>query len=169
MASPRPQQHHRISSPSANPPQASTPPLSTYPPDAQQQTFSPFFTLISNPASTVHKHPVVHYVFSDDDFDPIASVRSAPPSKDRVVVVDMATDGESVVAAHSLSEDWQVVGVNVSSAPQWMANDDEGAASSGAAAGGGGLMLTIQGTEGGSQAAKKTDNLYELAEIFNER
>ena len=153
-----------------NPPPASTPPLSTYPPEAHQQTLNPFFTLISNLASTAHKHPAVHYLFSDDGFDPIASVTSAPPSKDRVVVVDMAADGESVVAAHSLSEDWQVVGVNVSSAPQWMANDDEGAASGGVAAGGGGgLMLTIQGTEGGSKAAKKSENLYELAELFNER
>ncbi|KAL0637546.1 hypothetical protein Q9L58_003435 [Maublancomyces gigas] len=176
--------------------------------------------------STVHKHPIVHYVFSDDDFDPVTETtlaaaaaedavttpvpgsaagrqgsgqgRRPPPPKDRVVIVDVGNDGETVIAAHSLSKEWQVVGVGISSAPQWMAGNSEdvpgggvgsgsgggggggggggsgggggGGGSGGAVAGQGGLMLTVEGTERvGLQGLKKTESLYELAEMFSER
>lgn len=170
----------------------------------------------------------MHYVFSDDDFDPVTETtlaaaaaedavttpvpgsgagrqgsgqgRRQPPPKDRVVIVDVGNDGETVVAAHSLSKEWQVVGVGISSAPQWMAGNSEdvpgggvgsggsggggsgggggggggggsgGGGGGGAVAGQGGLMLTVEGTERiGLQGLKKTESLYELAEVFSER
>lgn len=88
------------------------------------------------------------------------------------MIVDVGNDGETVVAAHSLSKEWQIVGVNISSAPQWMASPaggEDGSGTAAAATGGGGLMLTIEGTDVGLQGAKKTENLHELVEVFNER
>lgn len=159
----------------------------------------------------MHKHPIVHYVFSDDDFDPVTETtlaaaedaittpisgsgsgrqgsgqgaRRPQPPKDRVVIVDIGNDGETVVSAHSLSKEWQVIGVGISSAPQWMApgpvansEDTLGGVVGGGGGGGvvassgqGGLMLTIEGTERvGLQGVKKTESLYELAEVFSER
>lgn len=108
-----------------------------------------------------------------------------------MVVVDMKADGESVAAAHSLSDDWQVVGTDVGIAPQWMAGDEDGG-SAGASGSGGGVMLTIRGSEVpkvGSMAAAATatggggagaggggggggggkETLYELAEMYHDR
>ncbi|CUS12443.1 unnamed protein product, partial [Tuber aestivum] len=193
--SPSPSQHPYLSStPPSSTPHASTPqppatttttpvlPLSSTPqPQPTPQTLTPFFTLISNPSSTIHKHPAVHYVFSDDDFDPISpSASGKEREQERVVVVDMNADGESVAAAHSFSSDWQVTGVNVASAPQWMAGDEDGGGG-GASGSGGGLMLTIRGLEApkvGSVGAAVTasgatgggkESLYELAEMYHER
>lgn len=156
----------------------------------------------------MHKHPIVHYVFSDDDFDPVTETtlaaaeeaittptsgsgsgsgrqgsgqgqgqgqgRRQQPPKDRVVIVDVGNDGETVVAAHSLSKEWQIVGVGISSAPQWMApaaNSEDPLGTGGAIpTGQGGLMLTVEGTERvGLRAVGKTESLYELAEVFSER
>lgn len=188
----------------ASPPFSSSPsyPHPGYhpPPPEHPQNFSPFFTLISNPGSTVYKHPIVHYVFSDDDFDPVTETtlaaaeeaiatpttgsgsgrqgsgqgRRQQPPKDRVVIVDVGNDGETVVAAHSLSKEWQIVGVGISSAPQWMApaasSEDPLGAGGAAPTGQGGLMLTVEGTERiGLRGVPKTENLYELAEVFSER
>ncbi|CAZ82279.1 unnamed protein product [Tuber melanosporum] len=211
MTSSRPPHAHRFSpSPSQHPYLSSTPPTSTPQPPAAPtlphsstpqpqstpQTLAPFFTLISNPSSTAHKHPVVHYVFSDDEFDPIPpgasgkgqeQEREQERQQERVVVVDMNADGETVAAAHSLSADWQVVGANVASAPQWMAGDEDGGGGGGAGASGssGGLMMTICGLEApkiGSMGAAVTasgttgrgggggkETLYELAEMYHER
>ncbi|RPA97379.1 hypothetical protein L873DRAFT_1691062 [Choiromyces venosus 120613-1] len=223
MTSPRPPHAHRFSSspsPSQHPYLSSTPPISTsysstpqpsappppLPPHSStpqplhppSQTLTPFFTLISNPTSTTHKHPIVRYVFSDDDFDPIpppapssstSTTTTTAKDTERVIIVDMNPSGESVAAAHSLSKDWQVVGVNIASAPQWMAGDEDpgGAGSAAAAGGAGGLMLTIRGLEvpksgslamaaaagtasgatGGGGVGK--ESLYELAEMYHER
>jgi len=89
----------------------------------------------------------------------------------------MKADGESVAAAHSLSDDWQVVGVDVASAPQWMAGDEDGG-SAGASGSGGGMMVTIRGLEVpkvGSMAASGAtgggggkETLYELAEMYHD-
>ena len=103
----------------------------------------------------------------------------------------MKADGESVAAAHSLSDDWQVVGTDAGIAPQWMAGDEDGG-SAGASGSGGGVMLTIRGSEVpkvGSMAAAATatggggagaggggggggggkETLYELAEMYHDR
>ena len=59
------------------------------------------------------------------------------PVQERCVVVALSPDGRTVDAAHSLSGDWQVLGVDVASAPTL---EGEG--------GGGGLMLRVRGTGG---------------------
>ncbi|KAI9656312.1 MAG: hypothetical protein M1821_004975 [Bathelium mastoideum] len=55
--------------------------------------------------------------------------------EERILLVDMSADARTVVAARSLSPQWQVVGVRVEAAPTW---ED---------AGGGGMMLRIEGME----------------------
>ncbi|KAI9846936.1 MAG: hypothetical protein M1838_001099 [Thelocarpon superellum] len=42
--------------------------------------------------------------------------------QERYLVLDLNATGDAVTAAHSLSTDWQVIGVDVTSAPTW----DEG-------------------------------------------
>ncbi|KAK2732507.1 hypothetical protein FQN57_002614 [Myotisia sp. PD_48] len=48
---------------------------------APQPAFRPFFTLVEDATSSEHYHPVVHYIFSDDDTDIIteAALRSLEP------------------------------------------------------------------------------------------
>ncbi|KAL7274764.1 hypothetical protein RUND412_002318 [Rhizina undulata] len=164
--------------------------MTTSPPP-QQPPFTPFFTLISNPSSTSYTHPIVHYVFADDDFDPYLAAetfsassnprpQSRPQSqskssqqqltqdgkpKERIIIVDVNPDCCSVSAARSLAPDWQVSGVSISAAPQWMATS-EGSGEGG----GGGLMLTIEGTEMGfPKKAATEESVFELAEMFTER
>ncbi|KAI9807822.1 MAG: hypothetical protein M1825_005127 [Sarcosagium campestre] len=69
----------------------------------------------------------------------------------RYVILDMNATGDAAVAARSLTDDWQVVGVEVASAPTWAA--DEGPPSATVGRAGGGLMLKIEGTEGIDPAA----------------
>ncbi|EPS43890.1 hypothetical protein H072_2165 [Dactylellina haptotyla CBS 200.50] len=44
----------------------------------QQQPFIPFFTLIQDATTSSHFHPTVRYVFSDDEFDPLAILPPPP-------------------------------------------------------------------------------------------
>ncbi|MCJ1314637.1 hypothetical protein MMC25_008319 [Agyrium rufum] len=82
-----PRTSSRSSNSSIKPPQGSEAALSTssaaataIPPPSPTTPFQPFFTLI-NPTSnssngsnpTVHAHPTVHYIFSDDDPSPITN------------------------------------------------------------------------------------------------
>jgi len=142
MASPSPQ--------SQDPPHSSSASNTAPPPN-----FQPFFTLISpTHPGAAHSHPKVHYIFSDDDFDP------APPSdpSERVIVVDIAPSGNTVLNARSYSADFQVVNVGISSAPQMHDNPTEG-----------GLMLSIEGVEGRLRGVKASDGVQELGDAFFER
>ncbi|KAI5844580.1 hypothetical protein DFP73DRAFT_631818 [Morchella snyderi] len=129
------------------------------PPPPPPPPFSPFFTLISSPHTTSHKHPIVHYIFSDDDTDPLDP--PPPPhdnrdrDRDRVIIVDVT--GAAAVTARSLSRDWQVLGVKVAAAPQWAGETA-----------GGGLMLTVEGTEAPAKA-KAGGSMLELEALYKER
>ncbi|KAH0610304.1 uncharacterized protein H6S33_011831 [Morchella sextelata] len=153
-----------MASPHQNPPYAPPSPHSTptptptpqthYPPPPPPPPFSPFFTLISNPHTTSHKHPVVHYIFADDDIDPLDRDHGRDHDRDRVVIVDVT---DAAVTAKSLSRDWQVLGVKVAAAPQWAGET-----------GGGGLMLTVEGTEAPAGKAKG-GSMEELEALYQER
>ncbi|RPB11380.1 hypothetical protein P167DRAFT_606521 [Morchella conica CCBAS932] len=160
MASPHQNTPYAPPSPHSTP--TPTPQTHYPPPPPPPPPFSPFFTLISNPHTTSHKHPIVHYIFSDDDIDPLDP---PPPSdhnhnndrdRDRVIVVDVT---DSAVTAQSLSRDWQVLGVKVAAAPQWAGET------------GGGLMLTVEGTEAPplALAGKKGGSMEELEALYKER
>ena len=55
--------------------------------------------------------------------------------EERVVVVELGEDGDTVLSAASMSESWQVVGASVENAPTWEGTSGEEA----------GLMLRIEG------------------------
>ncbi|KAH0543103.1 hypothetical protein FGG08_002529 [Glutinoglossum americanum] len=111
--------------------------------------------------------------------DPNGSSTSGLPAhkpgvKERYVVLDVAPSGDAVVAAHSLTSDWQVLGVDVTNAPTWVAEDEN---TGGSTAGGNvvGLMLRIEGTEGpwSGSAGKKAEggdfDMQELTSLFDKR
>ncbi|KAI9825820.1 MAG: hypothetical protein M1832_000760 [Thelocarpon impressellum] len=91
--------------------------------------------------------------------------------RERYLVVDVAPSGDTITAARSLTADWQVLSVDVSSAPTWEGNGGEGAPARG---GDSGLMLKIEGTgppsttEDGSKADGQED-LHELVAQFESR
>jgi hypothetical protein len=97
-----------------------------------------------------------------------------PGVKERYVVLDVGPSGDTVVAAHSLTSDWQVLGVDVTNAPTWVAEDEN---AGGATTGGNvmGLMLKIEGMEGpwSGNAGKKVEgsdlDVQELTSLFDKR
>jgi hypothetical protein len=110
--------------------------------------FRPFFTLIEDPDTGEHHHPSVHYIFSDDNPDFLTSAvvdgmdqEQTAKDRERMILLDMASDGKTIVEAQSLSQHWQVLSTTVGQAPSWA---DEVSRKDIP-----GLMLNIQGMEGG--------------------
>jgi len=118
--------------------------------------FRPFFTLIEDPDTGEHHHPSVHYIFSDDNPDFLtshivdrmdreqaatSSEQQVVNNRERMILLDMAPDGKTVVEAQSLSQHWQILKTTVGQAPSWA---DEVSRKDIP-----GLMLNIQGMESG--------------------
>jgi hypothetical protein len=110
--------------------------------------FRPFFTLLEDPDTGEHHHPSVHYIFSDDNPDFLTSAvvdgmdqEQAAKDRERMILLDMAPDGKTIVEAQSLSQHWQILRTTVGQAPSWA---DEVSRKDIP-----GLMLNIQGMEGG--------------------
>jgi hypothetical protein len=110
--------------------------------------FRPFFTLIEDPDTGEHHHPSVHYIFSDDNPDFLTSAvvdgmdqEQTAKDRERMILLDMASDGKTIVEAQSLSQHWQILRTTVGQAPSWA---DEVSRKDIP-----GLMLNIQGMEGG--------------------
>ncbi|KAF7197218.1 hypothetical protein HII31_01643 [Pseudocercospora fuligena] len=130
--------------------------------------FKPFFTLIEDPVTREHHHPVVHYVFADDDQDIItnAVLETLPPKRpdageveDRFIVVDMAADGKQVVSATSLSANWQGLTTKVTQAPSW--GDDSNIADRG-------FMLRISGQEAREEKRRAKGDIHGLIKAFDD-
>ncbi|KXT11468.1 hypothetical protein AC579_2409 [Pseudocercospora musae] len=144
-------------------------------PEAEDETqlqppadFKPFFTLIEDPVTCEHHHPVVHYVFADDDQDIItnAALETLPPKRldvneveDRFIVVDMAADGKQVVSATSLSANWQGLTTKLAQAPSW--GDDSNLADRG-------LMLLISGQQAREEKRRAQGDIQGLIKVFDE-
>jgi len=140
--------------------------------------FRPFFTLIEDPETGEHHHPNVHYLFSDDDpelltnaaLEAIATGQAAgagqkPDQEERIVILDMASDGKEVASATCLSPHWQALTTTVTQAPSW---------GSDTAATNRGWMLKISGQEAQSVWGFKdkvglSGEPEELARMFNEK
>ena len=136
--------------------------------------FKPFFTLIHDPETGEHYHPSVHYIFSDDDPDPLttATLEAVQASDgdetqqqdvqqtERFLIVDIDKDGKTVQSAVSLSPDWQSLKTETKQAPSW-------------GDGGHGIesrrMLQISGQEIEQKKKTKTSNLEEMMKTFGER
>ncbi|KXT00233.1 hypothetical protein AC578_1228 [Pseudocercospora eumusae] len=144
-------------------------------PEAEDETqlqppadFKPFFTLIEDPVTREHHHPVVHYVFADDDQDIItnAALETLPPKpldvndvEDRFIIVDMAADGKQVISATSLSANWQGLTTKVAQAPSW--GDDSNLADRG-------LMLHISGQEARGEKRRAQGEIQGLIKAFDD-
>ena len=120
--------------------------------------FQPFFTLVEDLNSGEHYHPHVHYIFSDDDPDLLTtSIIDSTHHHDqetgttqRVVLVDLGTDGRTVERVHGLSPDWQVSQASVSQAPSWNEATPEKNLH--------GLMLKIDGVGARKGDVERDDN-----------
>ncbi|KAK6340921.1 hypothetical protein TWF696_009234 [Orbilia brochopaga] len=234
---PRPPQHPFPSSETTDDTTTTTTTATATATTLPRPPFAPFFTLIQDATTASHFHPTVRYVFSDDDFDPLAvlpqpheslpgslanshhAAGSTPHSgsgsqadvdsnhggsgtfgkahphrrrdrdrtttttgsskqhisAERVLLVDVSADGTGILAAHSLSPDWQINAVSVTKAPTWLddthhshttagsttrhtnTSSSNANTDGGGGGGGGGLMLTIEGV--GRHRRKTSDVL----------
>ncbi|KAI6824153.1 hypothetical protein KC340_g5509 [Hortaea werneckii] len=124
--------------------------------------FKPFFTLIEDPETGEHHHPAVHYIFADDEPEFLTDAtlmaleqqqhqqqqeqEQTPTSQaseveERLILLDLAEDGKTVLSTTSLSPNWQALKASVGKAPSLGQSEEEGS-------GGGNPMLTISGQEG---------------------
>jgi hypothetical protein len=90
------------------------------------------FTMIQDEAGD-HHHPHVHYIFSDDNKDVVTgavvetlstqSVKNnstrAGVEKEHYIILDLDSTSHHVVAAQSLSADWQVSSTDLIEAPSF--------------------------------------------------
>ncbi|KAK9469748.1 hypothetical protein V1512DRAFT_16917 [Lipomyces arxii] len=86
------------------------------PPTSQKPPL--YFTIVNDATGpdsnhTRTFHPRLHYIFTDDDFNPdrpspYSAAADGAKSSERTILVDFADDAKTVVRATSLSPDWQV-------------------------------------------------------------
>ncbi|OQO12622.1 hypothetical protein B0A48_02084 [Cryoendolithus antarcticus] len=140
--------------------------------------FRPLFALVTDPLTGEVHHPTVHYVFSDDEADgsPLtaaalqaiedqedATLSGAGEVEERVVVLDLQSDGKILAGVTSLSEAWQGLRTEVGVAPSWGAGKGEG------------VMVKVTGkavdekTKGESKKAEGLEALVERFEAGMER
>jgi hypothetical protein len=124
---------------------------------AASPPFRPFFTLVSDVrpgGATMQNHPRVHYVFADDDPEPLARALEASASAsqqlggERVVLVDLEPAGPAgyaVASAASLSPGWALTSARVSRMEGGDGGGGGGAASPPAQGDDAPLMLRIEG------------------------
>ncbi len=89
-----------------------------------------------------------------------------PGVTERYLLLDISAAGDAVVSAHSLTPDWQVLGVEVCKAPVWEAEAE------GTGGGSAGLMLKIEGSEGvltGDEGTEAEGDIEELVGVFEKR
>lgn len=122
----------------------------------------PYFTLVEDTVTGEHTHPVVHYVFSDDDPDIVTSsvldATDATTPSQRVVIVDVSADARTIVSAHSLSPTWQVHQAAISQAPSWNESGPTQTTE--------GLMLRIQGCEAGDGPAESDHGQMDAIDVM---
>jgi hypothetical protein len=96
------------------------------------------------PASTPeHEHE--RHMHSSDQEEPLQNEEEVvnsplpppvPGAKERYMIIDVGSDGHTIVNAQSLSAEWQITNTSVRPAPSFDENDE-----------GAGLMLRIEGVE----------------------
>jgi hypothetical protein len=97
----------------------------TAPPD-----FKPFFALVEDPVTGEYHHPEVHYIFADDEDQGVLTsaalraidkedntLQDGEDAEERVAIIDMDSDGRTVLGISSLSPDWQALRTQVWQAP----------------------------------------------------
>jgi hypothetical protein len=119
----------------------------TAPPD-----FKPFFALVEDPITGEYHHPEVHYIFADDEDQGVLTsaalraidkedntLQDGEDADERVAIIDMDSDGRTVLGISSLSPDWQALRTQVWQAPG-RSDNKQGTADRG-------VMLRVSGKE----------------------
>lgn len=134
----------------------------TAPPD-----FKPFFALVEDPITGEYHHPEVHYIFADDEDQGVltsAALRAidkedntlqhGDDAEERVAIIDMDSDGRTVLGISSLSPDWQALRTQVWQAPG-RSDNKQGTADRG-------LMLRVSGKETSTSSGAGKQNAEDL-------
>lgn len=135
-------------------------------PVAALTPFKSFFTTVYDTIRNTDYTPHVHYIFTDDDHDllttallssliaPLPStLPAAAPVGGRTILVDLAPDGQSVTAAHSLSRDWAVQSAAICEAPTFGDRARKAA---------GDLMLYVEGAHAPVKTASNDSNVPDM-------
>jgi hypothetical protein len=139
--------------------------------------FRPFFNLIEDPKGGEYHHPIVHYIFSDDDPEILTSAaldsldryedgqRQGDDIDERCIIVDITVDGKTVASASSMSPQWQALKTTVTPAPSWGDNTKDVDR---------GLMLKVSGQETSSISStksmkKRAHDIEGLVKTFSSR
>jgi hypothetical protein len=134
----------------------------TAPPD-----FKPFFALVEDPITGEYHHPEVHYIFADDEDQGVLTsaalraidkedntLQDGEDAEERVAIIDMDSDGRTVLGISSLSPDWQALRTQVWQAPG-RSDNKQGTADRG-------LMLRVSGKETGTSSGAGKQNAEDL-------
>jgi hypothetical protein len=134
----------------------------TAPPD-----FKPFFALVEDPITGEYHHPEVHYIFADDEDQGVLTsaalraidkedntLQDGEDAEERVAIIDMDSDGRTVLGISSLSPDWQALRTQVWQAPG-RSDNKQGTADRG-------LMLRVSGKEMSTSGGAGKQNAEDL-------
>ena len=134
----------------------------TAPPD-----FKPFFALVEDPITGEYHHPEVHYIFADDEDQGVLTsaalraidkedntLQDGEDAEERVAIIDMDSDGRTVLGISSLSPDWQALRTQVWQAPG-RSDNKQGTADRG-------LMLRVSGKETSTSSATGVQSAEDL-------
>ena len=123
---------------------------------ADEHSLKPYFVIVQDNRTGEFHHPYIRYLFSDDDpelftdairaqldrLDPAIASAGTPSTthskNERLIVIDVADNGQEVRNAQSLSGEWHVSQTNVCTAPTFEEGSDDTEA---------GLMMTIAGQD----------------------
>jgi hypothetical protein len=138
----------------------------TAPPD-----FKPFFALVEDPITGEYHHPEVHYIFADDEDQGVLTsaalraidkedntLQDGEDAEERVAIIDMDSDGRTVLGISSLSPDWQALRTQVWQAPG-RSDNKQGTADRGVMLRVSGKETSTTGSGGGKQNAEDLDVL----------
>jgi hypothetical protein len=116
----------------------------------------PRFALIHDLATGTQTHAPITYLFSDEHHPPFSANDAT-----HTLIVDLSPDGEKVMQAQSLSEEWQLVSAKVGTTAR-TTNIEGGETSAG------NTVLNIDGL-GQFTPPVRSDNIFDLARQFSER
>jgi hypothetical protein len=129
--------------------------------------FKPFFALVEDPITGEYHHPEVHYIFADDEDQGVLTsaalraigkedntLQDGEDAEERVAIIDMDSDGRTVLGISSLSPEWQALRTQVWQAPG-RTDNKQGTADRG-------LMLRVSGKETSAPSGTGKQNVEDL-------
>jgi hypothetical protein len=118
---------------------------------------------VEDPVTGEYHHPEVHYIFADDEDQGVLTsaalraidkedntLQDGEDAEERVAIIDMDSDGRTVLGISSLSPDWQALRTQVWQAPG-RSDNKQGTTDRG-------LMLRVSGKETSTSSAAGGQN-----------